>query len=211
MKKLLSALLLSLFILSKITIVHAIDTPADTPAVTPADTPADTSADTPVDEQVEFPETETYYTDNEVDVTFTVPAGWKKSELTKESKHVRVAYYDKNYNTLLFTYTNIWMSIPEADKQGLNRSDINNNFFTKSQVLEMYSRTEAEDTNVEYVTINNNEYFKITCQIKNEDINQIIAAHMLFDNGIVYEFYLIGEAPDYNAYKQYDELLSSIK
>ena len=34
---------------------------------------------------------------------------------------------------------------------------------------------------------------------------------MLLDNGIMYVFYLMGETPDYNTYKQYDELLSSIK
>lgn len=207
MKKLLSAFLLSLFILSTITIVHA----TDTPAVTPANTPAVTPAVTPANELVEFPETETYYTDNEVDVTFTVPAGWKKSELTDVSKLVQAGYFDKNNNTLIFVYADIWPSIPEADKQGLNRSDINNDFFTKSQVLELYNTNEAEDTNVEYEKINNIEYFKITYQTKNEDVNQIVAGHMLFDNGFMYVFYLIGETPDYNAYKQYDELLSSIK
>lgn len=203
MKKLLSALLLSFFILSKITIVHEIDTPADTPA--------DTSADTPVDEQVEFPETETYYTDNEVDVTFTVPAGWKNAELPKEGKRVQTGYFDQNDNLLLFVYVDIWPSISEADKQGLNRCDVNNDFYTKSQILELYSINGAEDTNVEYVTINNIKYFKITYQIKDDDVNQIVVGHMLLDNGIMYVFYLMGETPDYNTYKQYDELLSSIK
>lgn len=162
----------------------------------------------------EFPETKSSYTDNKVGVTFTVPAGWREMELMKERKHIKTKYGNKDGNTLLFGYTDVWSSTPESDKQGLKKSDLNNDSLTKSEILEMYSANIVKETNVEYVTINNIEYFRVTRQIKHEvngvEVNQTMVSHLLLYNGILFEF-SFGGTIDSTAYKQYDELLSSIK
>ncbi len=169
---------------------------------------------TPRANLVEFPETKSSYTDNEVGVTFTVPAGWREMELMKERKHIKTKYGDKDGNILLFGYTDGWSSMPESDKQGLKRSDLNNDSLTKSELLELYGTDNVNETTVEYVTINNIEYFRVTRQFKYEvsetEVNRTMVSHLILNNGILFEFSFV-RAIDSTAYKQYDELLSSIK
>lgn len=158
---------------------------------------------------------ETNYYNADAGVGFTVPPGWAEQDLLTEGNHIRVKYGDIDGNSIMFGFTDMWNAMPEGEKAGYKRRDINNDVFTTADMKTMYETDERTVTNVSYETINSIAYFRIENEMHAEaagiKINIPSTSYVLFYDGIMYEF-LFGDAiSSAAAYESFMETMASVQ
>ena len=71
---------------------------------------------------------------------FTVPDNWKQKEFTGDREYLDAKFVSTKEAgcIIIFGCVDIWEQMPSSEKSGYNRIDVNNSFFSKSDIAEMY-------------------------------------------------------------------------
>lgn len=115
-----------------------------------------------------MPETDPFvYTDPDTNTKFTVPANWYEDTLNEDREYIDVKFASGKEEGLVIMYgsTDLWSSMSDSEKAGLNRSILDSSYFTVSD-LEEYFGVDAEEISKE--TYNGNEYFVTEQSLKQE-------------------------------------------
>lgn len=159
------------------------------------------------------------YTDSVTGVSFTIPQGWNEAPLSEDREFIKVAYSPENEDggTILFGYADVWEEMPDSDKVGYSRSDINHSElmdnFTKEEILQLmgFDNLDAEIDTVHY---SGTEYLEISVdkEMSVFDISADITMTMLlhFENGYCYQFYF-GDLAEKNHYQEFVTMMNSVK
>jgi len=159
------------------------------------------------------------FSDAAIGVTFQVPPGWQQRDFSKEQPSLKIQYYNVNGNAIQFGCLDAWEALPVSDKAGLVRSDISNELLTDYDIQQMLgsydiNRGTNEITKVERERIGGVEYLKeymsAAFQYGPASIEVNSIAHILFYDGMMYQFQFVG-TEDAPAYQDYLEVLKSIR
>lgn len=153
------------------------------------------------------------YTDIDSGATFTVPANWKQTEFTEEREFIDTKFVSTKDGacTMIYGSTDIWEQMPESDKVGYTRSDLNNSAFTKSDISEMYGTTSNK---IDTVTYNGVQYFKLegnyTSNTYGVNITITMTQMIYIDNGWMYTFQFSG-TNTHKLYSDFENLIKSVQ
>ncbi|MBQ7896902.1 MAG: hypothetical protein IJ323_00615 [Clostridia bacterium] len=150
------------------------------------------------------------YTDNDSNITFTVPDNWKQEEFTEDREFIDAKFVSTKEKgcTMIYGSTDMWEQMSASDKAGYTRSDLNNSFFAKSDIAEMYSTTAD---NITTVTYNGIEYFKGELNtLSTYGIDFRMTQLIFIDNGWMYMFQFSGTST-HKLYSEFESLLESVK
>ncbi len=155
------------------------------------------------------------YKDSKTGLKFTVPAGWKEEPLSKKRETIDVKFVSEGaaFAEIMYGSIDMWSSIPEADKAGMNRSDVNNTLFSLEDISAMMGAYSGGTTTISYndittVTYNGSEYFCLTANTSSSGITIPMTQLMHIDNGYIYLFQYYGDRTGEN-YNGFESLLKS--
>lgn len=150
------------------------------------------------------------YTDADTGVSFTVPENWKEQDDKQNTKNID-AVFEAEGNKIAYSSVDVWLTIPDSEKIGINRTDINNSGFSKEDIADMYSTTADK---ISVVQFNNTEFFLGEATYTKDDegtqIPVTTTQAVRYDNGWMYMFQFSGTKDSYN-YNDFEELLNSIE
>lgn len=153
------------------------------------------------------------YTDEESGVTFSVPANWIQEELHENREFLDVSFASAKEAgcSIFYGSTDVWEKMPETEKVGHVRSDINNTILTKTDIADMYGV--SEDT-VMAVTYNGIEYYQ--CEItQTQDMYDMtfsitMTSAIYIDNGWMYTFQFSGTSGS-KLFGDFVDMLNSVQ
>ena len=153
------------------------------------------------------------YSDTDAECEFTVPANWSKGDFIKD-RDILEAKFTSNKDagcSILYGGIDYWIQLPENEKRGYSRSDVNNSWFTENEFAEMM---EVSISNVSKVTYAGKEYFKIESDqtTSSYGIDIVIKMTNLYriENGYLYMFSYCGDSSN-SSYKDFESLMKSVK
>ncbi|MBE6733273.1 MAG: zinc ribbon domain-containing protein [Ruminococcaceae bacterium] len=159
------------------------------------------------------------YTDSVTGISFTIPQGWNETALNEEREYIKVKYLHENNDdsSIFFGYSDMWAELPESDKTGYTRSDINHSAimdnFTKEEILQMigYDSLGAEINTTYYNQI---EYLELALDtemsIFDVSVNITMITLLRFDNGYCYQF-VYSDLDDKSHYQEFKTMMDSVK
>ena len=153
------------------------------------------------------------HTDIDSGVIFTVPANWKQKALTKDREFIDIKFVSTKKEGCLIAFgsNDLWEQMSNYDINGYSRADINNSFFTKEDIAEMYGTTADKISIVEY---NGTQYYKNVTTGKQEayglDFSLTMTQVVHIDNGWMYMFQFSGES-SHKLYSDFERLLNSVQ
>lgn len=135
-----------------------------------------------------------FYEDQESGVSFTVPAGWTETPLSKARQFIDVKYTnDSNRDLMLmFGATDLWEAVPSSYKVGKSRSDYNDNTFSVNdlgdilQIIDTKNIIEKEFNGIHFYIFDTTQEQQVMGMTIT--INTTHAFHM--ENGWAYWFQL---------------------
>lgn len=155
------------------------------------------------------------YTDQKTGLKFTVPAGWKEEPLSKKRNTIDVKFVSETdiFAHIFYGSIDMWESIPESERSGLSRADINSSLFSSEEIEAIlgsyYSGSPAVSiSNVKTVTYNGIEYYYLESETSSNGITLPITQLIRIDNGYTYLFQYYGSR-DSEYYSDFKNLLSS--
>ena len=105
----------------------------------------------------------------------------------------------------------MWEKMPEIEREGYIRSDVDNSAFTNELIAKLVS---ADESNVSKVFYNGKDYFQLTVKAKKEMYGAnftIEMTHVLrFENGWLYWFQFSGTT-DNKHFGDFQKLLNSVE
>ncbi len=132
------------------------------------------------------------YTDTLSSITFTVPENWVETPLPIDSEAVTAKFAPSTSEDVFMMYgsSDLWETLTDSEKEGHHRADVNQYFFTKAELAEMF---DVSAVAIESVKYNNLLYYKI----RKEELSTTIAGAapitltilVRIDYGIMYLFY----------------------
>lgn len=156
------------------------------------------------------------YKDSKTGLKFTVPAGWKEEPLSKKRETIDVKFVSEGaaFAEIMYGSIDMWSSIPESDRAGMNRSDVNNTLFSLEDISVMMGSYSSGTTTISYndittVTYNGSEYFCLKANTSSSGITIPMTQLMKIDNGYIYLFQYYGDRTGEN-YNGFESLLKSI-
>lgn len=162
----------------------------------------------------ETEETEAFlYTDKDTNTTYTVPANWKQEPFyeTREYSDVKFVSVKEQGCIIVYGSTDMWEEMPDTDKIGYTRADLNNSLFTETDIAEMYGTTMDKVSFVEY---NGIRYYKVEITSTQEayglDFSITTTQLVYIHNGWMYTFQFMGTS-DHKLYSDFEKLLNSVK
>ncbi|MEL7610061.1 MAG: zinc ribbon domain-containing protein [Bacillota bacterium] len=153
------------------------------------------------------------YTDLETQTTFTVPANWAETALSKQREFIDVKFTSNEEAGMSIMYGSYdaWGAMTASERAGYTRSDMNSAFFTTEDVAEIYG---ISPSNIEIVTYGGVEYFKATVTttdtIYGTDLTVTMTQLLLVNNGYMYSFHFSGTS-DNEYYDDFEGLMESVK
>lgn len=153
------------------------------------------------------------YTDTDSGVTFTLPANWKQEEFFKDREFIDAKFVSTQEDDciIIFGSTDMWDQMSVSERSGYIREDLNNSFFTKSDIAEMYNTTADK---ISVVTYNGIQYYKgeITQSFDayGLDISLTMIQLIYIDNGWMYTFQF-GGTSEHKLYSDFESLLNSVQ
>lgn len=143
--------------------------------------------------------------DNALGLSFIVPAGWADET---DGNIYTASYINGEGNLINVTCSDLWNQINDNDKIGLQRSDLNSDSSSAQDIQEQYETDHFDMKDIQMVTIESIEYFRI--EMSNPSIENIMSiTHLMVFDGMSYEFEYIGPI-DSQAYADYLSMLSSV-
>lgn len=140
-------------------------------------------------------------------VRFTIPEGWSEEPLSKNCEILKVKYVcdDSPFEIICFGFKDIWGSIPKSELDGLTREDFDSEFFTSSDIANMYN---TYITKIGSETYNNMKYYSYTFSQnvteQGVSIQLEIKTYICIYNGFLYQFSfkcIVGEDHNYDDFK----------
>ena len=152
------------------------------------------------------------YTDTETGLKFTVPDGWKQTEILEGQEYVRAKFitYPEDGSFIVYGCADLWDALPEESKAGLHRIDIDSNTISLSDMAGFLGINGNDLTSVTY---NNKQYFKIHTNIYIAEQPILFTQYFSLDNGIFYFFQtdLLTEVDEAEKSNDFVALISSIQ
>lgn len=155
------------------------------------------------------------YTDQKTGLQFTVPAGWKEEPLSKKRNTIDAKFVSETdiFAHIFYGSIDMWESIPESEKSGLSRADVNSSLFSSEEIEAIlgsyYSGSTAVSiSNVKTVTYNGIEYYYLESETSSNGITLPITQLIRIDNGYTYLFQYYGTR-DSDYYTDFKNLMNS--
>lgn len=153
------------------------------------------------------------YTDIDSGVKFTVPSNWKQEAFSQDRQFIDAKFVSTKEAgcTMFFGGNDLWAAMPDADKIGYVRSDIDNSIFTKEDIAEMY---EISADKVSLYSYNGVEYYR--CEVTDSvevgelDVSLTMTQMIYVDNGWMYMFQF-GGTSTHKLYSDFEDLLRSVE
>lgn len=152
------------------------------------------------------------YSDPDTKVEFTVPANWTEGALSEPREYIDVKFLSSEEQGLSILYgsTDLWDKMPSWEKNGLDRTDINNSYFTYTDMAEM---GETDIANVQKVTYNGTQCFRIksvqTTEAYGLSVTVTLTHVIYFDNGWMYWFQFSGDSQN-EFFSDFESLLNTV-
>jgi hypothetical protein len=157
------------------------------------------------------------YTDSETQTSFTVPANWVESSLSKTRDYIDVKFVSLEEEGLCIMYGSydLWNEMTETEKaevrrSGFNRSDMDNSIITKADVAEMYC---IPTDDIKMAIYHGNEYYMATVTSSTSaygaDFSVTGTFAIRIDNGYMYFFQFSGTR-DNEFFDDFESMLSSV-
>lgn len=158
-----------------------------------------------------FENDEIWYVDDELNIEFTVPDGWKEMKFDKKDSNFNAKFISKDGKKMKIQYTRIdmWTNIPELKSEGFTRKDINNSLFSEADIAEQY---ETDIDSVEKKKYGKNEYFICNTQITYPNGKKCAEDTFAttIQNGYIVSFVFSG-SEEHELYKDFEKVLESLK
>ena len=158
-----------------------------------------------------FENDEIWYVDDELNIEFIVPDGWKEMKFDKEDSNFNAKFISKDGKKMKIQYTRIdmWTNIPELKSEGFTRKDINNSLFSEADIAEQY---ETDIDSVEKKKYGKNEYFVCNTQITYPNGKKCAEDTFAttIQNGYIVSFVFSG-SEEHELYKDFEKVLESLK
>lgn len=152
------------------------------------------------------------YTDPASGVTFTVPDNWVQKELD-EDREILSAGFTYNYDEalcIMFGYEDVWAQIPDSEKVGLTRQDMDNSLLSREMIAEMLGCREED---VRSVFFARKGYYCVEIERTETMYGIPLTMHMTTlihcENGNFYTFQFGGKA-DHERYGDFEQLMNSV-
>lgn len=156
---------------------------------------------------------ESTYTDPKTNLTFVVPANWTESPLSEERETINVKFTSTEDDSTMILYGSIdlWDAMTASERSGYTRSDIDNGFFNKSDLADIFGVTNNELKSVFY---GNQRYYTATV-ITNAELYGVEFAvnttqMICIENGYLYFFQFSSTGGD-KLYSDFEALLTSVE
>lgn len=152
------------------------------------------------------------YHDKETGCEFDVPANWSMTSLSKERKYWDVKFTSNAVPELNILYgsTDLWAQLSTSEKKGLSRADLNNSFFSSTELAESLRNEGYIMSVVEY---NELEYYKLISSSKVSvygiDFGVSTTCLIRIENGYIYSFQFSSHSHN-ELYKDFEALIKSI-
>lgn len=147
-------------------------------------------------------------------VRFTIPEGWSEEPLSKNREILKVKYVcdDSPFETILFGFKDIWGSIPKSELDGLTRKEFDSEFFTSSDIADMYN---TNITRIGSETYNNMKYYSYTFsqQVTEQGVSFQLetTTYICIYNGFFYQFTYGCTAGEDHNYDDFKALIMSVE
>lgn len=164
--------------------------------------------------ETEFtPTTSFTYTDSKTRTTFTVPANWVETPLSKERETIDVKFtsLEEAGMSILYGSFDVWSEMTASERRGYNRSDIDNSIFTKADIADAFGFPVNDISTIKYA---DKEYYTATISSDTEAYELSFSVTMTYmitvNNGYMYWFQFSG-AKDNEFFDDFVSMLSSVK
>lgn len=152
------------------------------------------------------------YTDADTGVTFLVPENWKQKEFSKPREIIDAKFVSTKEAGCLMIYgsADIWEEMTAAERKGHTRSELDNSFFDRLDIAQMYGTTFDKISTVKY---NGIEYYKGEVTASSDEYGLDIAMTMTvlthIKDGWMYLFQFSGTSAD-ALYSEFETLMKSV-
>ena len=143
---------------------------------------------------------------------FTVPANWSQEAFSSEKQFLDAKFSSNMEDGLLIMYgsTDIWSEMSSSEKKGYSRSDIDNDFFSISDIAQMMG---VYSSRVSDTIFAGKGYFKVVNEYSSSDygvtLKTTMTSFIRIENGYLYMFQFGGDSTS-PYYKDFEELLKSV-
>ena len=137
-----------------------------------------------------------------------IPTNWDEKGLIKDNEFLDVKFASIRQKGCFILYgsTDIWEQLPDAEKTGRTRADINNQAFTEADIAEMY-HIAADKVSV--VTYDDIQYYQGENSVETDGLRVPVRQLVYIENGWVYTFQFGGIDSDLYV-KDFEDLLDSV-
>lgn len=152
------------------------------------------------------------YTDPLTHTTFKIPDNWVEVPLLNQETNIDVKFKSNENDevVIMFSSFDVWGEFSKNEKSYLNREDVDNSLFSKTDVAEMFG---VEISKIKTSIYNKKEYYHAEVSEKvsqgNYDIFVYINHLIRIENGYIYTFSFNG-TNDNEQYADFVSLLNSI-
>ena len=167
--------------------------------------------DSPEKDNANSGSTSTVYEDNEAGIEFTVPADWEEKSFSKPREYFDTKFASKKEAGLiiLFGATDLWNKMPNNQKGGLTRDEIDDSMLSKSDIADILS---LDSNSISDKTYNGIHYYESVTKQSSEDFEgiKVTITHLIhIQNGWVYWFQFSGDQNN-PYYSDFEGVLNSV-
>jgi len=153
------------------------------------------------------------YTDEESGVSFTVPANWtEKPVSTERADHINAKFVSPQEAgiSMLYLCEDLWANLTPSEQREIQRADIDNAYFTASELADIYGINASE---IDIVTYNDIPYYQMEVDYTSEEYGFPLSITMMqvlyVEDGWGYSFQFSG-AQDSAYFADFESLLNSV-
>lgn len=151
------------------------------------------------------------YTDEETGLCFELPSGWKQAPLSKPRQYIDVKFSSEKEPgmSILYGSTDLWELLPASEKAGLTRAELDNDFFTISDLEEAFGLPHGQ---VQSLELGGRSYYMIQARASSEEAGLSVPITMVIriENGCFYMLQFSGNE-DSSLYPDFRSLLESLR
>lgn len=156
------------------------------------------------------------YVDSKTGVSFTVPANWQEKALFEERTAIDAKFASTQEEGLLIFYgsADFWETIPESERAGLSRTDIDSLAFLEVDSVELARSWGVEGAEVSQKEYNGKTYLMMDGILSGQAYEQTVSIPMIIalrmENGYLCHFQFAGTA-DSPYFQDFTQLLGSVQ
>lgn len=153
------------------------------------------------------------YEDSDSGLRFMVPANWVETKFTEEREFLDVGFESTKEagHRIYFASMDLWEELPETDKIGIYRRNIDNSAVTRADIAEMYGIAEKDVYIVDY---NGVAYYRMKVPYESDLLGLSVTVTMTqlihIRDGWMYLFQY-GGSTDNEAFDDFKALMNSVE